>query len=437
MAAYSGSDTIFALSSGRPPSGVVVIRVSGPDALKSLEKIAGTGIAFRHACLRSLRDSAARVIDTALVLAFKGPASFTGEDSVEFHVHGGPAVVRALLGELGRQAGHRMAQAGEFSLRAFMNGKADLTEMEALSDLIAAETESQRRLAVSQASGRQRALYEGWRADILRLRALSEADLDFSDEEDVPGSVMQGMVERVAALAAVIEAHAATMRTGEIIRDGFKVALVGPPNAGKSSLLNALARRDVAIVTDQPGTTRDLVRVDLDLNGTKIVLTDTAGLRETEEAVEAIGIARALDAARSADLVIALSDDGHFSFPEARDVIIVLSKDDEGRRREDGGFSVSALTGAGVDRLLAEIGRRAGLVISAVDDGVIVSQHRQAALLQEAVAILRHYEGALSDGPEFAADTLRRASDVLGRITGTIHAEDVLGAIFSSFCIGK
>jgi tRNA modification GTPase len=402
----------------------------------SLGRIAGPSVPFRRAALRDLTATDGGLIDRALVLRFAGPASFTGENCVEYQIHGGPAVVRALLEELARQPEHRLAQAGEFSLRAFVNGKADLTEMEALSDLIAAETETQRRLALSQASGAQKTLYEGWRSDLLRLRALSEADLDFSDEEDVPGSVIDRVRSDVAVLAAAIARHADTARSGEIIREGYKVALIGPPNAGKSSLLNALARRDVAIVTDQPGTTRDPVRVELDLNGWKVILTDTAGLRETDDKVEAIGIDRAILAAREADLILALSEDGGFTYGSGERVLAVRTKDDDDRGPGVAQFAISTVNGNGLSALLDEIARRAA---GSADFGesIVVSSPRQLVLLREAAQLLAGYPHALRDGTEFGADLLRRAGDCLGRITGSVDPEDVLGAIFSQFCIGK
>ncbi len=433
-------DTIFALSSGKPPSGVAVIRVSGPDAFPSCAILAGAVTPERRAVMRTLRTADGAVLDHALVITFKGPASFTGEDTVEYHVHGGPAVVAAVLAALAACKDHRLAEAGEFSRRAFLNGKAGLSELEALADLVSAETEAQRRLAVGQASGRNSALYAQWRSSLLRCRAMLEADLDFSDEEDVPGSVSEAVFAEIAMLAEAIAAHAATMRRGEIIRDGLRVVLAGAPNAGKSSLFNALAGRDVAIVTPVPGTTRDVLDVVLDLDGYKVIVSDTAGLRHSSDLVEQIGIDRARAAMRSAHVVLWLAEGGRFGEgqPETDALVLrVATKRDVATAEDDRSISVSALTGEGVDTLCAEIGRVAAEMAGADGETAIVSRQRQFGLLMSAADELRAAHAARGAGLEFAADHIRRASDYLGRITGHIDAEDVLGTIFAAFCIGK
>ena len=255
-----------------------------------------------------IRSADGRLLDHGLTVFFPGPASFTGEDSCELHVHGGRAVIGAILEAVAQIDGFRHAEAGEFSRRAFLNGKIDLTGAEALSDLVSAETEAQRRFALTNASGAQSELYGEWRRRIIHARAMIEAELDFSDQEDVPGSVSERVWADMQALIKAVDDHLATYRRAEIIRDGYKVVILGEPNAGKSSLLNALARRDVAIVTDEPGTTRDLVEVTLDLEGLKTIIVDTAGIRETAGKVEAIGIARAFEAAETADLILELRD---------------------------------------------------------------------------------------------------------------------------------
>ncbi len=301
-------ETIFALSSGSLPSGVAIIRVSGPQAFKTVSVLAGVVPRHRQATLRILRKPGTdEHLDEALVLAFKGPKSFTGEDVVEFQCHGGRATVAAVLDSLSGFDNCRLAEAGEFSRRAFQNGRMDLTELEGLADLVAAETEQQRRLALDQSSGSLRTLYEGWRADIINVRAMLEADFDFNDEDDVPGSVAETVWPKVEALRAAITDHVSEFHRGETIRDGFRVVLTGPPNAGKSTLFNGLLKRNAAIVTDVAGTTRDVLEARLDIDGYLVRLFDTAGIRETSDVVEQAGIERARDVIASADLILSLS----------------------------------------------------------------------------------------------------------------------------------
>jgi tRNA modification GTPase len=437
----SAPDTIFALSSGRLPSGVAVIRVSGPDSLASAKRLTGRLPHPRTAALRVIRAFGGDVIDRGLVIVFAKPASFTGEDSVEYHLHGGPAVVAAMLETLSGQDNHRLAEAGEFSKRAFLNGKADLTELEALSDLVNAETEAQRRLAVAQASGHQRTMFDEWRGEIVRMRALIEADLDFSDEQDVPGSVAEPVRLATRVLRQTIALQASRFRSGEIIRDGFRVVLAGPPNSGKSSLLNALAGRDAAIVSEIAGTTRDLVEVALDIDGFKVILTDTAGLRDTIDRVEAIGIDRAKMAAGRADLVLWLGEGGCFDDTMAPvtdgKIVRVATKSDLGLQKGGSEVAVSVADGSGMSELLSLIGRSVSAAVLAGGDGLLVSRERQRKLLVACLDELDQADGSWVRGLEFAADHLRRAGDCLGRITGRIDAEEVLGEIFSGFCIGK
>jgi tRNA modification GTPase len=437
-------DTIFALSSGKPPSGVAVIRVSGPKSGDVVAALAGKMPLDRRAALRSFRTGQGEIIDRGLVFFFAGPASFTGEDCAEFHLHGGRAVVSAMVETLGAIAGVRPAEAGEFTRRAFLNGKMDLVEAEALADLIAAETEAQRRFASSGAGGVQSGLYAGWRKRIIHARAMIEAELDFAEEGDVPGSVAAAVWDDVRRLVAEIELHLAGFHRAEIIREGFSVVIAGPPNAGKSSLLNALARRDVAIVTEEPGTTRDLVHVALDLGGMKVVVTDTAGIRAGAGRVEAIGIERALESARDADLVLVLEDmaaPAQLALPEiAAAVLKVGSKADLANASADSRASeydvvVSSKSGAGVDQLLTMISEQAAAA-AGDGSGVIPARARHVVLLRDAAADLaRAADG--KGGLELRAEELRRAGDSFGRIAGTVDVEDVLGAIFSEFCIGK
>ncbi len=438
MRQTSGRHTIFALSSGQLPSGVAIVRVSGPDTGLVLLQLAGQIPVPRRAALRRLTASDGRVLDTAVVLWFPGPASFTGEDCAEFQCHGGQAVVAALLKELAQIEGCRLAEAGEFSLRAFTNGKVDLTQLEALSDLIGAETETQRALAVAQAGGSQRLLYTRWRADLLRARAYIEADLDFSDEDDVPGSVVGAVIPIVTGLAAEVALHLETAAQAEIIRDGFRVVIAGPPNAGKSSLLNTLANRDVAIVTHIAGTTRDVLDVHLDIFGVKIIVSDTAGLRKTSDIIEQIGIERAHLAMARANLVLVLSEDGPMALEISTPFWLVKSKCDGLEVASSGfDFAISSHSGRGIEALMNAIGEMAQSSVGNYSDGLFVSRARHVALLRGAEKALLRFLALSAESVEFGAEELRIASDALGGITGVIGVEDVLGAIFSTFCIGK
>lgn len=431
-------DTIYALSSGSLPSGVAVVRVSGKDAFSYCRAVAGDVPAPRKARLMRLVDAAGLPIDTALVLAFAGPASFTGEDCIEFQLHGGRAVVRALLDRLAG-LGLRHAEAGEFTRRAFENGKIDLVEAEGLSDMIAAETEMQRRLALEQAGGGLSELYEGWARELTHARAMIEAELDFSDEDDIPGSVSATIWGTVEEVGRQIESHIAGSRAGEIIRDGYRVVIAGPPNAGKSSLLNALARRDVAIVTDVAGTTRDILEVYLDLDGYAVRLCDTAGLRDSDDVVEAEGMRRARALLEEADLILSLSDIGAGQ-PVERfegECLRIGTKADTGN--ETGGdfdLVISSRTGAGMDHLVEMIKARLEARLAGASLSLPV-RDRQVGYLKET---LRHIQAALDareHSPEIPAEALRQAAVALGRITGRVDVEDLLDVIFSSFCVGK
>ncbi|MGD9812569.1 MAG: tRNA uridine-5-carboxymethylaminomethyl(34) synthesis GTPase MnmE [Sphingobium sp.] len=429
-------DTIYALSSGRLPAAIGVVRISGRHARQALQRLTGSVPEPRQARYAIVRNAAGEELDRALKLFFAGPNSETGEDIAELHLHGGKAVVTAVLSELAAMDGLRHAEAGEFTRRALLNGKIDLLGVEALGDLVSAETEAQRRFAQSNSGARQAELYSGWRERLVRDRALLEAELDFADEADVPGSVARQCWADVEQLVAAIGSHVEGYRRAEMIRDGYQVVIVGPPNAGKSSLLNALAKRDVAIVSDEAGTTRDLVEVALDLDGMKVVVTDTAGIREGAGKVESIGIERARARAAAADLVVAVrACDQQGDIGELGNIAVleVTTKADLGVG-DAGALAVSVVTGEGIDRLLAEIAGRAVRASTTTGD-VAPSRLRHVDLLW---GVQRHLTLALNGTEaELRAEELRAASDLLGRLTGVIDVEDLLDVVFSQFCIGK
>lgn len=434
------TDTIFALSSGRLPSGVAVVRLSGNRCRFVCETFTGGLPDARRASLRELTSRRGERLDTGIVLWFPSPESFTGEDCLEFHLHGSVAVVRAVLDELGSCQGLRQADPGEFTRRAFINGKLDLVQAEALSDLISAETEAQRRFAVLNGEGRQSALYASWRERLLSARAAIEAGLDFSDEGDVPDTVGQGVWDDLEHLLVEMVSHCRGYKRAEMIRDGFDVVLAGAPNAGKSSLINILAKREVAIVSPEAGTTRDLIEVNLDLDGYKVRVTDTAGLRNTEHDVERIGVERARERLADADLVLLLTD---MSAPvevgdvRGESVIRIGTKADlvENHDKDEFDICLSSLHSSGVAELLEIIAERVVSAASGTSD-IMPSQLRHVALIREACDHIQKAEG-LSTSPELMAEQLRLACNSLARITGEIDVEDVLDSIFSRFCIGK
>ncbi|MER8829698.1 tRNA uridine-5-carboxymethylaminomethyl(34) synthesis GTPase MnmE [Mesorhizobium sp. M0938] len=436
-------DSIVALSSGRLPAGVAVIRISGPQSRFVVETIAGSMVKDRVAAYRKFRAPDGSVLDSGLVVFFAGPSSFTGEDIAEFHVHGGRAVVAKMLETIAGFDDVRHAEPGEFTRRAFLNGKVDLVETEALADLVNAETEAQRRFAVLNAEGVQSELYLGWRRRLIHARAMIEAEIDFADEDDVPGSVGETVWSDVRAMIDQIERHTQGFRAAEIIRDGFEVVILGAPNAGKSSLFNALARRDAAIVTEEPGTTRDLLEVVLDLEGMRVRVTDTAGLRETPGRIEAIGIERARNKAGTADLLLVLEDmvDPAPIGAIPTDVPMLrigtkvdLMQDESLATHYDA--VISTRDGTGLAELLAEIGHRAAAQIGQAGD-ILPSRLRHVELLNETKRFLLAATGGDERGQELRAEELRLAADRLGRIVGAVDVEDMLDVIFSQFCIGK
>ncbi|MDO3435921.1 tRNA uridine-5-carboxymethylaminomethyl(34) synthesis GTPase MnmE [Rhizobium sp. CBN3] len=435
------NDTIYALSSGAPPAGVSVVRISGPLTRDILIRLAGSAPAARTASYRTIRTRNNQPIDNGLVLFFPAPYSFTGEDVAELQVHGSKAVLAALFSELGDIPGVRMANEGEFSRRAFENGKLDLVEIEGLADLIGAETEMQRRLAVEQSAGGVSAIYDSWAERLTRARALIEAELDFPDEDDVPGSVSDMVWTDMTRLRDDIGLHLKASSAGEIIRDGFKVVIAGAPNAGKSSLLNALARRDVAIVTDIAGTTRDVLQVDLDIDGYLVKLYDTAGLRQADDRVEMEGVRRAHVALRDADLALLLVDMSNPTIPGDLEqtlphVTVGTKKDlvETGSDRYD--LEISTLTGDGLSELRQLIGRVVAERFSGLSLA-IPSRQRHKDSLTKCLAALDAAISEIDADLELRTEQLRLAAEYLGRITGRVDVEQLLDVIFSEFCIGK
>jgi tRNA modification GTPase len=442
------TQTIYALSSGAGPAGVAVIRLSGPDAGPALLRLTGRDAlpVARRALLSALKspDGGER-IDDGLVLWFPAPYSYTGEDAAELHVHGGPAVVAAALAALGGISGLRMAEPGEFTRRAFLNGKMDLTAAEGVADLVAAETDAQRRQALRQAEGELGRLYDGWRDGATRVLAHFEAYIDFPDEE-LPEDVVNAIGHDISSLVDTISQHIDDGHRGERLRHGLDIAIVGPPNAGKSSLLNRLARRDAAIVAETAGTTRDVIEVAMDLGGYPVTLADTAGLRAAEGPIEEEGVRRARKRAEAADLRILVLDGGDpASVGSAADLmgpdtLVTLNKCDIGPStiRVDGPglgvWPISATTGEGLDALLdrleAAVSERIGLT---GQPAITRARHREA--LEDCLAALRRAQAAAL--PELAAEDLRLAVRALGRITGRVDVEDLLDVIFRDFCIGK
>lgn len=423
--------TIFALSSGSPPAAIAVVRLSGPRAGAALRTLAGGLPPPRRASLKTLCDpKSGDHLDQALVLFFPGPGTATGEDLAEMHLHGGRAVVQAVLGALGRIAGLREAKPGEFTRRAFENGRIDLSEAEGLADLLFAETEAQRRSAIAMAEGHFSRRVAGWQAELLKISALVEAELDFSDEDDVPDGAMEKVAAMLAALRSEFDAELARP-AAERLRDGVRVVLAGPPNAGKSTLLNALAGRDAAIVSPIAGTTRDRIEVPVAMAGLPFLFMDTAGLRgEGADEIEGIGIGLARRAMEDADILLWLgpADD----CPEDPHAIRLAPKCDLDNGRRDG-LSVSAVTGEGMDALRAALLERARALLPR--EGEYALNKRQ----REAIARLRGEIAAAAASGDclIVAEHLRAARAALDAVTGRAGTEEMLNALFGSFCIGK
>lgn len=441
------SATIFALATAPGRAGVAVVRVSGAGAGDALRALTGRGLpqARMATLLRLSQPGTGETLDDALVLWFPAPRSFTGEDVVELHLHGGRAVVAGVIESLGTLPGLRPAEPGEFTRRAFENGKFDLTAAEAVADLVHAETAAQRRQALRQMAGALGTLYEGWRGRLLRALAHLEADIDFPDE-DLPGGVSDAVRPVIEALAADVAAHLDDRGRGERLRDGLHVAIVGAPNAGKSSLLNALAGRDAAIVSARAGTTRDVIEVHLDFGGFPVVLADTAGLRDATDEIEEEGIRRALERAERADVKLAVLDGTIWPTVDAvtlrlvdRDTIVVVNKLDlcgrvAGTVAGLPVVSVSARTGDGLRCLEERLAGFAADRLSGSGAPALTRARHRSALEECHGALLRSLTAPL---PELAAEDVRMAARALGRITGRVDVEDVLDVIFRDFCIGK
>jgi tRNA modification GTPase len=452
------ADTIFALSSGRPPVAIAVVRISGPRAGVALEKLIGRVPEPRKAALARVRDPASGdVIDQALALWFPGPHSETGEDVAELQVHGGHAVIAGVLDALGRITGCRIAEAGEFTRRAFENGKLDLTAVEGLADLIAAETTAQRQLALRQLKGLIGDRAEAWRRRLIEALALVEARIDFSDEADVPEDLVQPALHAAQQLRDEIAASLADGGRGERLRDGLVVAIAGPPNAGKSTLLNRLARREAAIVSPYPGTTRDVIEVHLDLGGYPVTVLDTAGIRGSDDPVEQEGVRRASARAAAADLVlwaIDASASGGAVIERPANLAktrawLVENKIDLVKADPRTGasnypdneyeftLSVSAETGAGIELLVAALARFARQFFGSTESVLVTRGRHRFALTETVAALDRALTVQRSGREELIAEELRLAATTLGRLTGRVDVEDILDVIFRDFCIGK
>lgn len=459
----SSRATIFALSSGRPPAAIAVVRISGPNAGLALTALIGRVPQPRQAALARVRDpGSGEAIDEALVLWFPGPHSETGEDVAELQLHGGQAVIAGVFAALGKVDGCRPAEAGEFTRRAFQNGKLDLTRVEGLADLIGAQTQAQRRQAFRQLKGLIGDRAEDWRRELIEALALIEARIDFSDEADVPENLVEPALFAAQQLRSKIAACLADSGRGERLREGLVVAIAGPPNAGKSTLLNRLAQREAAIVSPHPGTTRDVIEVHLDLDGYPLTLLDTAGVRDSNDPVEQEGVRRARERAAAADLVLWLTDasaagaatdevvqrPGNAELWTLRNKIDLVSQNapkNESVPTKNGinrSFAISAQSGAGVDSLVAALSDLARSYFGGTESAIVTrARHRQA--FEATIAALDRALGHRASGQEeliaeeLVAEDLRAAATTLGRLTGRVDVEDILDVIFRDFCIGK
>ncbi|SAM02336.1 hypothetical protein [Absidia glauca] len=459
-------DTIYALSTSPGKAGVAIIRISGPRAKQVVERMTkdGTDIKPRQVYFRRIYHPLTRqVLDRGIVLLFEGPNSFTGEDVIELHIHGGNAVIQGVLDALGGLAHFRLAEQGEFARRAFDNDKLDLTELEGLADLLNAETELQRRLALQQAEGGLRQAFDHWREKIIHSMAITEAVIDFGEDENIEDGALDEVVKNIEELRRTIATHLDDRHVGEIIRNGIHVAIVGPPNAGKSSLLNKLAKREAAIVSDIPGTTRDVVEVTMNLGGYPVILSDTAGLRESDDRIEMEGVKRAKARVELSDIKICLLSLTGFDpqqvyiDPIVRQVIdsetfVLLNKQDmapgvsasdlsDQIQRETGAkkvWCISCMTGQGMDVFLSDMVQ---LLKTRFDQSlaspVLITQARHRQHLESCLESLDAFLVLPVQDIVLGAEELRQAANALGRITGRIDVENVLDALFGQFCIGK
>jgi tRNA modification GTPase len=453
------ADTIFALSSGRPPAAIAVVRVSGPRAGAALEALAGRIPAPRHAALARVRDPASgETIDEALALWFPGPNSETGEDTAELQLHGGRAVIAGVLAALGRIEGCRPAEAGEFTRRAFENGRIDLTRVEGLADLVSADTEAQRRQAFRQMRGMLGDRAEAWRNQLIEALALVEARIDFPDEGDVPEDLVAPALARARGLRDEIGRALADQRRGERLREGLVVAIAGPPNAGKSSLVNRIARREAAIVSPMAGTTRDVIEVHLDLEGFPVTLLDTAGIRDSSDPVEQEGVRRARERVASADVVLWVLDasaGGEIAvdtvaqeFPSPAkwivwnkvDLVSVLrikTLKTIVQKLDYPVYFISALNGAGFTKFLAGLAEHSRQHLGSTEPALVTRERHRRALEDTVAALDRASQESTPGREDVLAEELRLAARALGRLTGRVDVEDILDVIFRDFCIGK
>ena len=431
------ADTIFALASGSARAAIAVMRISGPAAGAAVEALCGGVLpAARQASLRRLRDPSGAVLDHALVLWFPGPRTYTGEDCAELHLHGGRAVIDGVANTL-IEAGLRPADPGEFTRRAFLNGRMDLVEAEAVHDLVAAETEAQRRQALRQLEGELGALYQNWADRLRAILAYQEALIDFPDE-DLPPEVEDQLVATLDTVRSEIRAHLNDAGRGEKLREGLFFAITGAPNVGKSTLINALAERDVAIVSHIPGTTRDALETRVVLGGVPVTLVDTAGLRETTDSIEAEGVRRAVARAADADLVITVVEAGspppNIVSSDTPASLLIANKADLERPGPNDALRISAKTGLGMAELRSRLAEAASRMTESSGPPPLTRARHRAALL----AAAEHLDAAEpADMPELRGEDLRLAMRALGRITGHVGVEDILDTVFSRFCIGK
>jgi tRNA modification GTPase len=428
-------DTIFSLASARGKAGVAVVRISGPLAINTVQILAGSVPPYRKAGLRKLKSSDGIILDQALVIMFDEGASFTGEAVAELHLHGSNAVIRAVLAELSSFDGLRLSEPGEFTRRALENEKLDLAQVEGLPDLLDAETEAQRKQALLILSGALGKLAESWRVDLIRAAALIEATIDFADE-DVPVDVSPEVNELLYKVLNSLTKETESISISERIREGFEIAIVGLPNAGKSTLLNSLAGRDAAITSEIAGTTRDVIEVQMDLAGLPVTILDTAGLRAAQDEIEEIGIRRALDRATNADLRVFLQTTFEDDLPilPREDDIVVIGKADISRTEE---FSVSGLTGYGVDSLVKKISAKLQNRVKGA--GIATRERHRVAMLTALKCLSSAIDEIMlgSERSEFAAEDLRSAVRALDSLVGRVDVEHLLDEIFSSFCLGK